>query len=105
MHLIEMSKLIGTIKKWLPHDGLRLVKNKEPPISVIQLPPDLMGVTNKYCKNLNYILPTQKWNMLHLCSPLIIFCSPEVFLIASYVSVSFFIEFFNFLMKGGVVLT
>ena len=66
MHLIEMSEMIGTIEKWLPHDRLRLTKNKEPSISVIQFPPDLMGVTNKYCKNLNYILPTQKWNMLHI---------------------------------------
>ena len=66
MHLIEMSKKIGTIEKWLPHDRLRLMKNKEPPISVIQLLPDLIGVANTYGKNLNYILPTQKWNMLHV---------------------------------------
>ena len=35
MYLIEMSTNIGKIEKWLPPD--RLVKNKEPLISIIQL--------------------------------------------------------------------
>ena len=41
MHLIEMSINIWKIEKWLPHDRFRLVKNKEPSISVIQLTTDL----------------------------------------------------------------
>ena len=44
-----MSANTGTIEKWLPRDRLRPVKNKEPPISVIQLTPDL----NELWRDLN----------------------------------------------------
>ena len=42
IHVIEMSRNIGKIEKWLPRERLRLVKrNKEPPIFLIPISPDL----------------------------------------------------------------